>query len=448
MPKTPGFRKRPSPSHRLGSAAQKPLIAAAVGFVALLMAYLLVLRGSAADPILWLSPLPPNDEISLSGKIENIPEESVRAQAKEALQQAGTKRYDSAARTLSEVSKAYPEVRHAVAGALCRKGLELAEGDQKRKVAAVALGTTASQIAPQDWRVWFSLEKIYRKVGRLSDAEDLKLRVEETRALHPQPSGMQYALGLLLPPLAFLLAAGGVLFVLREGGGAAGTGMNTEQAIEAILGDDSEQSQAIASEGQGQITKVLGAEQRLEQAQLLIEEGQLEDAIPVFRKAVDLNPALRKKICVLCVSAGKKLYDEEKLEQAEQAFRVGVNYDPNDIRGHTFLANCMVKKGDFESAVKSYLHVCSIDPNGAIGFYNLGICYEKTKSYPDAIKAFLRASTLDPQMANANFYLGRIFEATGEKDKAIQQWEACASKAPGTPQAQRAQERLKALQGE
>jgi tetratricopeptide (TPR) repeat protein len=178
---------------------------------------------------------------------------------------------------------------------------------------------------------------------------------------------------------------------------------------------------------------------------LLLEEGQWDDALPVLRKAIELNPALSKKVASLCVVSGKRLLDRGNSEDAERSFRAAADFDPNDIRSHTYLANCMVKRGHFEKAVEHYLHVCSIEPHGAIGFYNLAICYQKTTQMENAIKGFEHALALDPKMANAHFYLAKIYEGQKKREPAIKHWQACLKIAPGTPQAQRAQQRLTAL---
>lgn len=456
------FRRRGQASTVLG-------LRVGLSLLALTLIYLLVIRGSANDPLAWFRQLPDNDPIALDVLRSGLEEELNRKLLDDYIRMLRGEDPNKAVRKLNEfVIGRFPELRYAVAGSLARRGEELLNHPGKEQI-AINLAQSATAMAEDDWRPWSSLSKIYGQMGKSDQAREAEERSRDLLLEHPVVRAHNYAIGALAP--FFTVAAIWFLvgYVSRpqfRSRVPLPPGPETQQALAAPRPPPSEifrpaptpetTSPPPASapppdpgegptSGPGQITKVLGAEERLEQAMLLLEEGQWEDALPVLHKAVQLNPALTKKVAALCVVSGKRLYDQSKTEEAERAFQTAADFDPNDIRAHTYLANCMVKRGDYARAVEHYLHVCSLEPQGAIGFYNLGICYEKTKQMDNAIKGFQHALTLDPKMANAHFYLAKIFEGLKKREDAIRHWKACLDIAPGTPQAQRAEQRLAAL---
>lgn len=471
LPVTRGRGRRRIPTQtaarRRGGRADGDLsLRLGLGLLVAGVLYLFLLQGSAADPRLWLRGLPAHDAAALSRARETLENPLDRKVLDENLRFLDDpKAANAAIRRLGQlVHDRFPQLGPAVAGAFSRKAKlyvarhqDPVEGEALGQL-AVNLGRAATAMAPEDWRLWLELEGVYRALGRDAEAAEVASQAETLRRARPAVTGADYAKGLGVPLGAVVLT----LLVTGLGGGgpakgaaASGPGPGAPPAATPdaaaraakakALGLDLDAPPDESVSGQGQITRVLGAEERLEQAKLLLEEGEWEDAIPVFQKAVQLNPALKKKVAAMLVVAGKRLYDQGQLDGAAQAFELAGSFDSNDIRAHTYLANCKVKSGDFSGATEHYLHVCGIDPQGAVGFYNLGICYEKTGDLPSAIKAFERALALDAKMANAHFYLGKIYEAQSALPQAAQHWRACFDLAPETAQGRRAQERLAAL---
>lgn len=458
--------RTPRPIDRRGLAASPVIRLFVAGLVAVLF-YGGVLHGTASDFVVWLSPLPSNDTVAFAktqAQLEGELNGRLLGEHLALLDAPDT--VNRGIRQINQlVSDALPAHAVAVAGELSRRALARIQEDAGRADEAVAIAQAATALAPNDWRAWRDLSDVYRTAGQGEEARKLEGRVNTLRSRHPDVEPHHYAAGAGLPLLIMVVAYVAIgLGSGKDTGPAARTTEIRSVAVPEAGGshaglaaslDASRASAAAragtvgpgAPSGQGKITQVLGAEQRLEQAALLLEEGQWEDAVPVFHKAVQMNPALTKKVAALCVVTGKKLYDQGSLDTAERAFSLAADHDPSDIRAHTYLANCKVKQGDFQAATEHYLHVCSIDPQGAVGFYNLGICYEKTKDLASAVKAFEHTLTLDPKMANAHFYLGKIHEARGEVDQAREHWRSCSELAPGTPQGDRAKARLDSLGG-
>lgn len=438
----------PSPGQAGGTgAASGPRVALAVlGAVA---AYFLLVFHSPADPIHWGNRIPDNDAEILEIMKESIPTDLDRKLFEDHITKLDRAEYGAGARKLHEfVMTRYPHMTYVVAGVLIRRSGKLL---QEGKIAdAEVLARGAATIAERDFRAWEALLAAQRAAGDAPGAVQSEKRMKDLRVRFPYPSGADYALGIGAPLLAGLFFWLVAPRVLPGGGGAGATtpagGPTTMVGVAAPKIDTAGADAESGATGQT-ITRVLGAEGRLDQAQLLLECGEFDAVLPVFKKTVELNPASSKKIATICIEEGRKHYEAGNLPSALRCFQLAIDHEPTDIRAQTFLANCMVKQGNFQAAVEHYLEVCSIDPQGAIGFYNLGICYEKTAQHDSAVKAFEHALRLDPKMANAHYYLAKVHETSGNGPKAVEHWRQVATMLPNTPQAQKAQERIAALGG-
>ncbi len=446
----------PAPSPTKGSGNLP--VRLALTLVGMLGAYLVLVAGRASDPTHWLDPLPGNDAATLEQLRSKLPEEVDRKLLDEHLRNLEQGEPATAVRKLHEFAARTPTLRYALSGAMLRKAEALSAG--ARHDLATLLARGATHLAEDDWRAWQVLGKCLRSAGSEDEAAKAEARAAGYQAARPTLSGDLVAAGLGIPLVAgicFWVVLGRILSaggrqpgpaVPGARGGTVGAHQRAPSATEMGFEMPS-QTEEAAAEGDAHpvqtITRVLDAEGRLEQARLLLEEAQWDAVGPIFKAAVKLNPANARRVGNLCSDQGKKFYDAQQLDHANRSFQLAVAYDPRNVRAQTYLANTMVRQGDLAAAVQHYLEVCSLEPQGAVGFYNLGICYEKTKEADNAVKAFEHALRLDPNMANAHFYLARILETQNQGEAAAGHWKRVLELSPGTPQAQRAQERLAAL---
>ena len=76
------------------------------------------------------------------------------------------------------------------------------------------------------------------------------------------------------------------------------------------------------------------------------------------------------------------------------------------------------KKGDYESAKKSYLNAEILSPGDAVIKYNLGITYYYLGESFSALEKMNVAVSLDPKMVDAHYSLGILNINTNKKDAA------------------------------
>lgn len=423
-----------------GKGGPSPAFRATLAAIGAGIFYFLLLSGGIADPMLWGNKLPPNDAATLDAQRKGFSEDIHRKLLDEHLRLLEEGDVRVAARKISEFTKLFPVMRPTLAGALLRRA-ERALGAKDLEVAKL-LVEAAINLDPEDPRP-LALQLEVRRAAGETDLAEAQKSYAARKARYPEPKPQHLAIGILGPLLSAAL-------IWLASGAARKASPPPSPRLSAALAALAAAEEPVDQSGTGDrriITKVLSAEDRLEQAKLLVEEGAWDAALPIFRKAVQLNPAVTKKVTGLCLAAGKTLYDRQNLEHAQQAFQLAVEYDPDEVRAQTYLGHCYAKGGDFAAAVDPYLHVCSITPDDPVGFYNLGICYEKSGQSDQAQKAFERSLQLKPDLAQAHYYMARLAEATKDKPQAINHWRMVRDRMPGTPQAMRANERLAALGG-
>lgn len=426
-----------------------------VGSILLALLWAFVLRDTRLDPVRQVLAainhlVNPERPVDFQELAKQIPAADDRAKLLAAAAKIDEGDYTGAARELTLLSTKYPTISYP----LGRHYVMLAEDCMKHdkyRQANECLRISIDYFVQQSGRAHLLLAETYERLQQPADAQrhrDLARSLETDRPNNPfDPMGL--ALSLALTLIASLIVGALLSAVLGtgraasdEGPVAAGDEVPTFWTAPDTTG--SEDAQSGAEKKYGSITKVLTAEERLDQVKILFEEKLYKDAYEVFRKAASLNPAVSKKITKMCLDEGIKLYEADEVTQAAELFDVCLQHDPHSLHGHTYLANCCIKLDLFDKAVEHYLAVVRINPDNATGYYNLGICYHKIGDVQNAMRAFSVAIEKE-DLPNAHFYLAKLNEATGDKAAAIKHWKRCAELAPDTPQGKRAQERLSAI---
>jgi tetratricopeptide (TPR) repeat protein len=155
----------------------------------------------------------------------------------------------------------------------------------------------------------------------------------------------------------------------------------------------------------------------------LDDNGQTDEAIACWRKAIDLDPTLANAHnnlgAILCDV--KRDYDG-----AIACFRKAIELDPMFAMAHYNLGNALKGKGQVDEAIASFEKAIDLDPTLANAHKNLGriLCDDK-RDYDAAITCFREAIALDPKDAGAHGNLGHALTEKGQVDEAI----ACYKKA-------------------
>jgi tetratricopeptide (TPR) repeat protein len=127
-----------------------------------------------------------------------------------------------------------------------------------------------------------------------------------------------------------------------------------------------------------------------EKAHKAFEDGQLQEAIKLYTKALEENP---KDCNILSDRAVAYLHTEER-EQCLNDFNAAVELQPNYGFRYASRAFARRKFGDLDGAIEDYEKAVELDPEDAIGHNNLGLLLEAKGYQSQADERFKRADSL------------------------------------------------------
>ena len=135
--------------------------------------------------------------------------------------------------------------------------------------------------------------------------------------------------------------------------------------------------------------------------QLKIYQGKTEEALSLFKKAVDLNPKAAPShwnLGIISISFDDKKEGEEAIKKA---IALGHSYNSSDIK---LLINAYSNIGDWQKVISLYKELIILTPIRASAYAGLAAAYAEAGDKPKAKAAAQKAIELDP-----------FFQAEGEE---------------------------------
>jgi len=138
----------------------------------------------------------------------------------------------------------------------------------------------------------------------------------------------------------------------------------------------------------------------------LIETHELDEAIAVYDRAefhdLDLGGAK------IFIDLGITCIEEGQLEQAIACFQKAISIQSDYASAHCNLGNALLQRGDTRDAIISFQEAIGIDPNFAEVYHNLGVALDKINKLDEAIACLEAAMSLKPDFASAQHNLERL----------------------------------------
>lgn len=164
----------------------------------------------------------------------------------------------------------------------------------------------------------------------------------------------------------------------------------------------------------------LSAVSHLERGVQLEEVGRIDDAIAETEKALELNPALVKAHVNLLILYGR-IGNMNKAEEHYQAV-LAANPDqyPDAYYNYGVL---LIKEGKFEEAEKAFRKAVATAPSNELAHSNLGYLLEHQGKLSEAAVEYRKVIELTPNSRQAHFELGRILVNQQQYQAAIEQFQ-------------------------
>jgi len=152
--------------------------------------------------------------------------------------------------------------------------------------------------------------------------------------------------------------------------------------------------------------------------EIALDQGQYEEAITNFEKAIRLNNKDGHSNYGLGLSYSRQEKYKDALKYYNKAIQLGLQ----DSRVYNDLGETYFELERNYEAISAYRKATLLDPQNATAFHNLGFVYDEMLRYNDAISAFNKALQIDPKDLEAYKGLGSVY---CEKKKYSEAIDAC-----------------------
>lgn len=163
----------------------------------------------------------------------------------------------------------------------------------------------------------------------------------------------------------------------------------------------------------------------------VVPPDELALAKQLAQKALDLDARNPHAIAMM----GDVLLEEGDPEEAEPAFRQAVRNDPKSAIAHNKLGNALYLQGQFNDAVAEFNEAIRLNPSDAISHSDLGDALRAQQNVAGAIAEYREAIRLDPMYVAARHNLGITLAGQRRMPEALQEFQEAVRVRPDSAQA-------------
>lgn len=161
--------------------------------------------------------------------------------------------------------------------------------------------------------------------------------------------------------------------------------------------------------------------------------AQYRDAKTLMRAALAGNP----RCWLACFNLANDLASEGQTDEALALYQRAVDIWPGYAKAHTNYGSLLLRVNRDEEALQHLQQALDLHlPTGAV-HHNIGLYFLKQNRYEDALTSFGKAVELTPSLTAAHQNLGVLLSRKGDTEGAIRQLQIVAKQTPDDPAAQR-----------
>jgi tetratricopeptide (TPR) repeat protein len=164
----------------------------------------------------------------------------------------------------------------------------------------------------------------------------------------------------------------------------------------------------------------------------LMMKGRIPDALPEWRKAVELDPEDERAR----VNLGIAMDYVGLLNEAIEQFRKAIAIAPEHAEAYDNLARDLLLRGNLDEAIEAYSKGLTIDPNNAGAQANLGTALYQKGRVQEAIEHCEKAIEIEKALPDAHNTLGLAYSRLGRLDEAIDHLQTAVAENAGSMQYQ------------
>ena len=186
---------------------------------------------------------------------------------------------------------------------------------------------------------------------------------------------------------------------------------------------ESDESQVLSVEtgttGAPRIPSTAKAGELVEAGLAALNSGNPRAAIPLFRRAVELEPQHKQAWNDL----GLAYLRLGKFDDAVSSFRKQVTVNPYDEHAYNYLGISFQLQQKFSDAADAFRKQIEVNPLDPVAHAALGGLFLAQHKYAEAVPELDKATVLTPDNAGLQVSLGNAYMNTGDKEKALAAFE-------------------------
>jgi tetratricopeptide (TPR) repeat protein len=135
--------------------------------------------------------------------------------------------------------------------------------------------------------------------------------------------------------------------------------------------------------------------------------------------------------------SGDNFYEEGKIPEAIDEFKLALEIDPNNVNVHNSLGVCYALQNRYDEAIAEFRQAITLDGEEYMALYNLGLIHLLVEQRDRALEFFLRADNINGDNYEVAFQTGKLYLEKGHIDKSRPYLERAAELEPTSGQAYR-----------
>ena len=164
---------------------------------------------------------------------------------------------------------------------------------------------------------------------------------------------------------------------------------------------------------------------------VLLQKGQVDDAMIHFQKALQINPDYADAH----INLGNTLLQKGRVDDAIAHCQTALQINPRLAGAHNNLGNALLKKGSVDEAIAHYQKALQIKPDFAEARINLGNAFFQKGQVNEAMVQYQTALQIKPDSPDAHYNLGNALLKKDRVDEAITQYQQALQIMPGNAKA-------------
>ena len=130
-----------------------------------------------------------------------------------------------------------------------------------------------------------------------------------------------------------------------------------------------------------------------------------------------------KETATIYLNNGNQLLEEGNLEEAIAAYRRAIELNPDLSWSHHNLGESLAKLGQFDEAIAAFRRSIELNPDFSWSYHHLGDALDRQEQWEEAVAAFRKAIELDADHFGSYCGLGESLVKLGRLDEAIVAYE-------------------------